>query len=116
MRSLFSERGDVTDIQLKYTKDGKFRQFGFIGYRTEEQANEAIGFFNGTCISTNQISVELCVSLGDTKKPKSWSKYASDSTAYRKEHPEEKPVKKIQVKEKEKKVDKLQELVEKVWF
>lgn len=83
LRSLFSQKGTITDVQLKY-KDGKFRQFAFIGYENEESAQEAVKFFNDTFVGTSKIRVEVCATLGDESKPKSWSKYAKDSTAYKK--------------------------------
>lgn len=121
---MFAQKGDITDIQLKYTPDGKFRQFGFIGFRTPEQAQEAIDYFNNSCINTSRINVELCANLGDATKPKSWSKYATDSSAYQKanEKPEEveeeiKPTKKSKKKDKKKKEkEEIQKLVDEVSF
>ncbi|KYM94101.1 putative RNA-binding protein 19, partial [Cyphomyrmex costatus] len=80
LKELFSQKGIVTDVQLKYTKDGKFRRFAFIGYKSEEQAQLAQSYFNQTFIDTSKIYVEQCANLGDPSKPKSWSKYASDSS------------------------------------
>ncbi|XP_066598497.1 probable RNA-binding protein 19 isoform X2 [Prorops nasuta] len=80
LREIFSEKGIVTDVQLKYTKDGKFRRFGFIGFKTEEEAKTAKEYFDKTCVDTAKISVEHCANLGDPLKPKSWSKYAADSS------------------------------------
>ncbi|XP_034949464.1 probable RNA-binding protein 19 [Chelonus insularis] len=82
LKDLFSTQGVITDIQLKYTKDGKFRRFGFIGYKSEEDAKKALAYFDKSCIDTSRISVELCAELGDSSKPKSWSKYAPDSSAH----------------------------------
>lgn len=76
----------MTDVQLKYTKDGKFRNFGFVGYRTVEQASLAKEHFDGTFINSMKINVQVCANLGDEKKPRAWSKYATDSTAYKKIH------------------------------
>lgn len=64
LKQLFSEKGVVTDIQLKYTGDGKFRQFAFVGYQNESQANEAIEYFNKMCINTYRLNVSHCVGLG----------------------------------------------------
>ncbi|XP_011054786.1 PREDICTED: probable RNA-binding protein 19 [Acromyrmex echinatior] len=80
LKELFSQKGIVTDVQLKYTKDGKFRRFAFIGYKSEEQAKLAQSYFDQTFIDTSKIYVEQCANLGDPSKPKSWSKYASDSS------------------------------------
>ncbi|CAG9806152.1 unnamed protein product [Chironomus riparius] len=81
LRKLFEQKGTVTDVQLKY-KDGKFRQFGFIGYENEGSALEAVNYFNDTFFGTSKIKVEVCAALGDESKPKSWSKYAKDSEAF----------------------------------
>ncbi|XP_034105307.1 probable RNA-binding protein 19 [Drosophila albomicans] len=79
LRNIFGAKGTITDLQLKYTADGKFRQFGFIGYSSEAEAEAAIKHFNNTCIQTSRVKVELCASLGSEEKPQSWSKYAKDS-------------------------------------
>ncbi|XP_046390578.1 probable RNA-binding protein 19 [Ischnura elegans] len=81
LKDTFSSKGTITDVQLKYTKDGKFRQFGFVGYKSEEEGKAALEYFNNTYLNASKITVELCADLGDPSKPKSWSKYASDSTA-----------------------------------
>jgi len=64
LKELFSQKGIVTDVQLKYTKDGKFRQFAFIGYKSEEQAKLAQSHFDQTFIDTCKICVEQCANLG----------------------------------------------------
>lgn len=69
---------------MKHTKNGVFRQFAFVGFETDEQGSNAIKKLNKICIQTNRITVELCVSLGADEKPKSWSKYSADSSAYKK--------------------------------
>lgn len=86
MRDLFSEKGEITDVQLKFTKDGVFRKFGFVGFSNDNEAAQAIEHFHNTCIDTSRIAVELCASLGSEAKPQSWSKYAADSTTFKKLH------------------------------
>lgn len=86
LRQLFSEHGNITDVQLKYTKEGKFRQFAFVGYETDAEASKAIKNLNKSFVNTSRISVEICAALSDDKKPKSWSKYAKDSSAYQKQN------------------------------
>ncbi|XP_018800163.1 PREDICTED: probable RNA-binding protein 19 [Bactrocera latifrons] len=76
LRGIFGTKGTITDMQLKYTPDGKFRQFCFIGYRNEEEAQEAIKYFNNICIQTSRIKVELCAALGSEDKPLARSKNA----------------------------------------
>ena len=48
LKQSFSSHGLITDIQLKYTKDGKFRNFAFVGYKTEEEAQRAQSYFNNS--------------------------------------------------------------------
>ncbi|XP_030567723.1 probable RNA-binding protein 19 [Drosophila novamexicana] len=79
LRSIFGTKGTITDLQLKYTPDGKFRQFCFVGYSSEAEAQAAIKHFNNTCIQTSRVRVESCAALGSEEKPQSWSKYAKDS-------------------------------------
>lgn len=86
MREVFSKRGQITDVQLKYTKDGKFRKFGFVGYQTDQEAAAAIEFLHNTCIDTSRIDVQTCAALGAETKPQAWSKYAKDSSTYKKLH------------------------------
>lgn len=64
LRQLFSEKGTITDIQLKHTADGKFRQFAFVGYKNENDAEGAIKHFDKMFINTNKIQVESCALLG----------------------------------------------------
>ncbi|NWV01255.1 RBM19 protein, partial [Upupa epops] len=89
-RKLFAAFGTLTDCCLKFTKDGKFRKFGFIGYKSEEEAQTALNHFNKSFIDTARITVELCKSFGDPSKPKAWSKHSQKAPASEKQP--EKPV------------------------
>lgn len=57
LRALFSEFGELTDVQLKFTKDKKFRRFAFIGFRYKEDASAARKFYNNSFIDTSKIEV-----------------------------------------------------------
>lgn len=76
LRSLFSEKGEITDVKLMRTKDGKSRQFAFIGFRTEHEAQEAIRYFNKSFINTHRIACESAWKVGDPKIPRPWSKHS----------------------------------------
>uniref|UniRef100_A0AAG5DDS9 RRM domain-containing protein n=1 Tax=Anopheles atroparvus TaxID=41427 RepID=A0AAG5DDS9_ANOAO len=93
LRNHFSTCGIVTDVQLKYTPEGKFRNFGFIGYENEDQANKAINHFNNSFIRTSKISVAPCVALSETKHLKVWSKHAKQAEEKQPKVDEETPVK-----------------------
>ncbi|XP_035911634.1 probable RNA-binding protein 19 [Anopheles stephensi] len=103
LRNHFSTCGIITDVQLKYTPEGKFRNFGYIGFQTDEQAEKAIKHFDNSFIRTSKIAVSACVPLSETKKLKVWSKHAKNrsepvppekeerQTEEPKEKPKEKP-------------------------
>lgn len=74
LKAHFSKKGEVTDVQPKYTNDGKFRQFAFIGFRNELDAANALEYFDNTFVDSSRIKVELCEVLGSTSV-KPWSKY-----------------------------------------
>ncbi|XP_072004096.1 probable RNA-binding protein 19 [Engystomops pustulosus] len=78
-RELFAAFGNLTDCTLKYTADGKFRKFGFIGYSSEDEAKAALIHFNKSFIDTSRISVELCRSFGDSTNAKVWSKHSKQN-------------------------------------
>lgn len=86
MRELFGQKGHITDIQLKYTKEGVFRQFAFVGYQSDAEATDAVEYFNDTCIQTSRLKVEICAALGADSKPKAWSKYSAESSSFKKLH------------------------------
>uniref|UniRef100_A0A674GV71 Probable RNA-binding protein 19 n=1 Tax=Taeniopygia guttata TaxID=59729 RepID=A0A674GV71_TAEGU len=84
-RKLFAAFGTLTDCCLKYTKDGRFRKFGFIGYKSEDEAQAALNHFNKSFIDTSRLTVELCKSFGDPTKPKAWSKHSQKAPASEKQ-------------------------------
>lgn len=81
IRSIFAAKGELTDVKLCHTKDGKFRRFGFIGYKTEDQAKAALQHFNSSFIDTSKITVDFAKSLGDESLPRPWSRYSEGSSA-----------------------------------
>ncbi|XP_016994814.2 probable RNA-binding protein 19 [Drosophila takahashii] len=118
LRQIFGAQGTITDLQLKYTPDGKFRQFCFVGYSSEAEAQSAIQHFNNTCIQTSRVRVESCAALGSEEKPQSWSKYAKDSKknleklkAKEEEEAAAREAKDAKKKNKEKKLDKVEQIL-----
>ena len=88
-REHFAKKGVVTDAKIIYTKDGRSRLFGFIGYRTAEEANRAVKYFNNSFIDTSRVTVEMAKNFGDNTIARPWSKYSRGSSKYAKLHPEE---------------------------
>ncbi|XP_078083132.1 putative RNA-binding protein 19 [Mustelus asterias] len=80
-RSLFGAFGTLTDCTLKFTKDGKFRKFGFVGFKTEEETQAALQHFNKSYIDTSRIAVEFCKSFGDPALSRPWSKHSQKNLA-----------------------------------
>nr|XP_057926453.1 probable RNA-binding protein 19 [Doryrhamphus excisus] len=78
-RGMFADFGTVTDCTLKFTKDGKFRKFGFVGFKSEEDASNALKHFNRSFVDTSRVTVEMCKSYGDSTKAKAWSKHTKTS-------------------------------------
>lgn len=52
IRDFFSKKGSVTDVSLKFTPEGKFRRFGFIGFASSNEAEEAQKYFDKTFMGT----------------------------------------------------------------
>ncbi|XP_038560090.1 probable RNA-binding protein 19 [Micropterus salmoides] len=78
-KSMFAAFGTVTDCSLKFTKDGKFRKFGFVGFKAEEDANRALKHYNKSFVDTSKVTVEMCKAFGDPTKAKAWSKHTQSS-------------------------------------
>ncbi|KFD59153.1 hypothetical protein M514_28668 [Trichuris suis] len=57
LKRLFDRYGVVTDCQLKYSADGRFRGFAFVGFLTVESAESAVTSLNGTFVDTARIHV-----------------------------------------------------------
>lgn len=57
LKQLFGDKGTVTDCALKYTQDGVFRKFAFIGFQTDAEAAAAVKHFDKTFIDTSRIQV-----------------------------------------------------------
>ncbi|RIA86197.1 hypothetical protein C1645_344933 [Glomus cerebriforme] len=85
-REHFSSKGQVTDAKIMKTSDGKSRCFGFIGYRTEQEANDALKYFNNTFIFTSRITIEFAKPVNDSLLPRPWSAHSVGSSEYEKRH------------------------------
>ncbi|CCE63029.1 hypothetical protein TPHA_0D03960 [Tetrapisispora phaffii CBS 4417] len=61
----------ITDVKILKDKNGTSRRFAFIGFLTEDDARDAIRYFNGSFIDTARIQVSEATSFADPNRPKS---------------------------------------------
>ncbi|GMT26225.1 hypothetical protein PFISCL1PPCAC_17522, partial [Pristionchus fissidentatus] len=91
LKDIFRSYGTITDCALKFTKEGKFRRFAFVGFEGGDSGKDAINKTNDTFLGSYKLQVEECKGFGDNQKPRAWSKYAKDSSAYKRKHGDEAP-------------------------
>lgn len=64
LREHFAQKGHVTDARIMF-KGLSNRHFGFVGFRSEQEAAEALSYFHNTFLDTNKITVEFAKSQDD---------------------------------------------------
>ncbi|KAI6175548.1 putative RNA-binding protein 19 [Aphelenchoides bicaudatus] len=72
VRQHFRQFEPLTDVSLKFTKDGVFRKFAFIGFEKEASAQQAIDHFNQTYFGTSKIAIEPCLPIAEKDKVRPW--------------------------------------------
>lgn len=87
LRDLFAPLGEVTDARIMKTADGRSRRFGFVGFRTRQDAARARNAMHKAFVQTSAVHVELARSKGDDSLPRPWSRYSSGSSRYDRDHP-----------------------------
>ncbi|ETK76580.1 hypothetical protein F441_17373 [Phytophthora nicotianae CJ01A1] len=89
LREHFAAQGEVTDACVIRTKDGsKSRRFGFVGFKSAKQAEQALKFFHQSFFDTCRINVRVAVAKESDEMERPWSKYSAGSGRYQKLHPE----------------------------
>ncbi|CAI5705466.1 unnamed protein product [Peronospora effusa] len=89
LRAHFAAQGEVTDACVIRTKDGsKSRRFGFVGFKSDTQADQARKFFHQSFFDTCKINVRVALSKESDEMDRPWSKYSAGSDRYQKLHPE----------------------------
>ena len=94
LRKHFESRMDgheVSDVRVMRTRDGKPRNFGFVGFRSAEAAERARTHFDRSYIDTSKISIEPAKRFGDDEIARPWSRHSKGSSAYLRAHPEDDP-------------------------
>eukprot|EP01024_Parvocaulis_polyphysoides_P075434 TRINITY_DN9745_c1_g5_i2.p1 TRINITY_DN9745_c1_g5~~TRINITY_DN9745_c1_g5_i2.p1 ORF type:complete len:404 (+),score=77.74 TRINITY_DN9745_c1_g5_i2:136-1347(+) len=85
---------EITDLKLMKTKEGKSRQFAFVGLKTPEEAQKVVKHFNNSYMDTAKLTVEVAREIGKQAdgakdQQRAWSKYSQGSSAYKKRAREE---------------------------
>ncbi|PKI83001.1 Multiple RNA-binding domain-containing protein 1 [Malassezia vespertilionis] len=65
LREHFAQKGAVTDAKLMKRPDGTSRRFGFVGYRSDDEAQAVCAFFDKTYIDTARINVSMAKHIND---------------------------------------------------
>ena len=84
LRNLFSFTGEVTDAKVIRDKEGKSRQFAFVGFRSDSDAALACKKLNGTYVGTSRVQVEIARPAGDPGLARPWSRHSKGSSAHTK--------------------------------
>jgi RNA recognition motif-containing protein len=65
-------------------REGHSRCFGFVGFKTPEEAAAALKYFNKSVLDTSRLEVSLAESFKtiDKQVHRPWSKYSEGSSAY----------------------------------
>lgn len=58
LRERFVSIGEITDLHLKHSKDGKFRGFAFIGFKDDTAAQSAVRLHSGSYFGRNKVLIE----------------------------------------------------------
>ncbi|KAK6340405.1 Multiple RNA-binding domain-containing protein 1 [Orbilia blumenaviensis] len=83
LKSHFQTLSSTTITDCRYLPE---RRIAFIGYKTPEQANAAVKYFDRSYIKTSRLSVELAKSTKDDSLSRPWSANTPGSSAHAKKH------------------------------
>ncbi|CAH2078516.1 unnamed protein product, partial [Thlaspi arvense] len=76
LRDHFSPKGEITDAKLIRLKEGKSRQFAFIGFRSDHEAQDAVKSLNKSYLGASRIVVEIAHKVGAENVPRPWSRHS----------------------------------------
>lgn len=72
IRTFFNRKGEVTDVKLMKKRNGESRRFAFVGFKSIEDAEQAVGFFNKAFMDTSRLEVEQAKTFSDPSVPLSF--------------------------------------------
>lgn len=74
-------------------RDGNSRQFGFVGYRTEGEAEAAFKYFNNSYLDTSRVVCEVCVPKISPESLQNWKFLCYWTTLFLRHHNKRKKTK-----------------------
>ena len=80
-RHFASKGAIVTDAKIM-VKNGRSRQFGFVGFKSDQMALEAKKYFHLTYLHTSKIEVDTAKRQGDDTLERPWSRHSLGSSAH----------------------------------
>lgn len=80
-REHFGKFAAVTDVKLIPN-----RRIGYVGFKSPEDAERAVKYFNKTFIRMSRIAVEIARPIADNNLPRPWSAHTPGSSAYQRKH------------------------------
>ncbi|KAI5807657.1 hypothetical protein DFH27DRAFT_547203 [Peziza echinospora] len=81
LKTHFKKFSAITDAKLIPN-----RRIAYIGYKSPEDAEKAVRYFNKTFIRMSKIMVEIARPIADAELPRPWSAYTPGSSAYDRKH------------------------------
>ncbi|KAE9390532.1 RNA-binding domain-containing protein [Gymnopus androsaceus JB14] len=78
--------GTLTDVKVAHKNDGTSRRFGFVGFKTDEEALAAKQWFDKTFVDSTRISVNVVDGAKDAPKPRPNKRPRLDATAVEEPH------------------------------
>ncbi|KAG2051106.1 RNA-binding domain-containing protein [Suillus hirtellus] len=74
LRNHFTQQGapsgTITDVKISLKQDGTSRRFGFVGFKTDQEASAARDWFDRTFIDSTRINVTVITGAKDAPAPR----------------------------------------------
>ncbi|KAA8495392.1 Multiple RNA-binding domain-containing protein 1 [Porphyridium purpureum] len=86
LREVFGQVGPVTDAKVIHNKEGRSRQFGFVGFKNEHDALKALKRFHNTFLDTSRIVVEPAFGVASDDRARLAEREKNDGSARRRAH------------------------------
>ncbi|KAJ8075742.1 Multiple RNA-binding domain-containing protein 1 [Marasmius tenuissimus] len=76
-----SPGGTLTDVKVAHKQDGTSRRFGFVGYKTDKEAQTAREWFDKTFVGSTRIRVDVVEGAKNAPKPRPNKRSRTEDTS-----------------------------------